>query len=379
MRGWTAEPEVDPAADQRFMAKALALGRANLGRTWPNPSVGAVVVKDGAVVGRGATAPGGRPHAEAVALEQAGLAAVGATLYVTLEPCSHRSVRGGTPCLEHAILSGVSRVVSALDDPNPHIAGVSHALLRSAGVKVAVGEGAAEASRDHRGHILSVREGRPMLTLKIAQTADGYCAPEGGGRLRISGDEAMREVHLLRASHDAIMIGVGTALSDDPRLDVRLPGLEDRSPVRVVLDSGLRLPLASILTRTARDIPVWVVAAEDALIARETALRDAGVEVMRIARAPAGSLDLAAALRLLAARGVTRVFSEGGPIVGEALAAAGLADVVIVSTADAALGRPGVTALRPGLAAALADETLFAPLSQTRHGSDRFATFERRS
>jgi diaminohydroxyphosphoribosylaminopyrimidine deaminase / 5-amino-6-(5-phosphoribosylamino)uracil reductase len=377
MRGWTAEPLRDPAADQRFMAEALALGRANLGRTWPNPSVGAVVVKDGVIVGRGATQPGGRPHAEPIALEQAGLRAVSGTLYVTLEPCSHRSVRGGTPCLEHTILSGVNRVVSALDDPNPHISGVGHAILRSAGVRVAVGAGGAEALRDHCGHILRVQQGRPMVTLKLAQTADGFCAPAGGGRLQISGEAAMREVHLLRSSHDAIMVGVGTVLSDDPQLSVRLPGLEDRSPVRIVLDSRLRLPLASNLASTAGRLPLWVIAAEDAPAEPERALKDTGAEVMRVARGASGMLDLAAALRLLGLRGVTRVFSEGGPVVAEALARSGLADVVIVSTADHSLGAPGVVALRPGLAAALADSGRYAVLDRRRHGSDTFTTYER--
>ena len=377
MRGWTASAAVDPEADKRFMAEALMLGRAHLGLTWPNPSVGAVVAKDGVIVGRGATAPGGRPHAEPRALEQAGLQAVGATLYVTLEPCSHRSVRGGTPCLEHTLLAGIARVVSALDDPNPHISGLGHALLRSAGVKVDVGAGGEEAARDHRGHILRVREGRPMVTLKIAHTADGYCAPAGGGRLQISGDEAMREVHLLRASHDAIMVGAETLLSDDPQLNVRLPGLEDRSPVRVALDSRLRMPLHSKLVRTAQEIPVWVIAAEDAPRERELALRQHGVEVMRVGRAANGRLDLNATLRLLALRGITRIFSEGGPTVGEALAEAGLADVVILSRADAALGRPGLPAVRPGLASALADSHRYARLGETRHGTDVFTTFER--
>ncbi len=379
MRGWTAEPAVDPDADRRFMAEALALGRAHLGRTWPNPSVGAVVVKDGAIVGRGATAPGGRPHAEPIALEQAGLQAIGATLYVTLEPCSHRSVRGGTPCLEHTLLSGVARVVSALEDPNPHISGLGHALLRSAGVKVLLGVGGEEAARDHRGHVLRVREARPMVTLKIAHTADGYCAPAGGGRLQISGADAMRAVHWLRASHDAIMVGVETVLSDDPQLNVRLPGLEDRSPVRVVLDSRLRTPPGSVLAKTAGAIPVWIIAAEDAPTEPERALREGGVEVMRVGRGRDGRLDLGAALRLLALRGITRVFSEGGPIVGEALAAAGLADVVILSRADAALGREGLPAVRPGLAAALADPALYVRLGEERHGSDLFTTFERRT
>ncbi len=377
MRGWTAEPVHDPALDNRFMDDALALGRANLGRTWPNPSVGAVVVKGGVIVGRGATQPGGRPHAEAVALNEAGIKAVGATLYVTLEPCSHRSVRGGTPCLEHTLLSGVRRVVSALDDPNPHISGIGHALLRSAGVSVTLGIGAAQAQRDHRGHILRIRQGRPMVTLKLAQTADGFCAPSGGGRLQISGDAAMREVHLLRAHHDAIMAGVGTALSDDPLLTVRLAGWEERSPLRVVLDSRLRLPLASKLVNTARQVPVWVIAAVDAPVEREMALREAGVEVMRVSRLGDGTLDLQAALRLLGLRGITRVFSEGGPTVAEALARADLADIVIVSTADHALGTPGIPALRPGLSAALADTTRYAKLGDTRHGTDVFDTYER--
>jgi diaminohydroxyphosphoribosylaminopyrimidine deaminase / 5-amino-6-(5-phosphoribosylamino)uracil reductase len=377
MRGWTADPVFDPELDRQFMAEALELGRANLGRTWPNPSVGAVVVSNGAVVGRGATQPGGRPHAEATALAEAGLEAIGSTLYVTLEPCSHRSVRGGTPCLEHTLLSGVRRVVSAMDDPNPHISGIGHALLRSGGVTVQIGEGKTEALRDHRGHILRVQQGRPMVTLKLAQTADGYCAPAGGGRLQISGDAAMREVHLLRAAHDAIMVGVGTVLSDDPQLNVRLPGLEDRSPVRVILDSNLRLPLASALVTTARHIPVWVVTAEDAPAAAELALREQGVEIMRVGRGANSALDLAAALQLLAVRGITRIFSEGGPIVAEALMEAGLADVVIVSTADHSLGAPGVPALRPGLTAALGEHGAYSLPDRRRYGTDTFTTYER--
>ncbi len=377
MRGWTTDPVFDPDLDHQFMAEALELGRANLGRTWPNPSVGALIVKNGIVVGRGATQPGGRPHAEALALAEAGLKAVGATLYVTLEPCSHRSVRGGTPCLEHTILSGIRRVVSAIDDPNPHISGIGHALLRSAGVKVHVGTGHTEALRDHRGHILRVQQGRPMLTLKLAQTADGFCALTGGGRLQISGEAAMREVHLLRANHDAIMVGVGTVLSDNPQLNVRLQGLESSSPVRVILDSGLRLPLESTLVTTAQHIPVWVVAAEDAPAAPELVLRERGVEVMRVARDAAGGLDLAAALRLLALRGITRIFSEGGPTVADGLARIALADVVIISTADHSLGAQGVPALLPGLVSALADKARYMMLNEKRHGTDTFTTYER--
>lgn len=377
MRSWTVEPFHDPAADQHFMAQALALGRVNLGRTWPNPSVGAVVVRDGVIVGRGTTQPGGRPHAEALALAEADLKAVGATLYVTLEPCSHRSVRGGTPCLEHILLSGVRRVVSAIADPNPHISGIGHALLRSSGVRLDVGEGGDQARCDHQGHILRVQQGRPMVTLKLAQTADGYCAPEGGGRLQVSGDAAMQEVHRLRVHHDAIMVGVGTVLSDDPQLNVRLPGFEDRSPLRVVLDSRLRLPLASRLVRSAGELPLWVIAAVDAPAEAEFALRQAGAEVMRVGRGVDGFLDLGEALRVLGLRGLTRVFSEGGPLVAEALAKAGLADHVIISTADHSFGKPGMIAIRPGLAAALADPHRYQSRATTRNASDVFTSHER--
>jgi diaminohydroxyphosphoribosylaminopyrimidine deaminase/5-amino-6-(5-phosphoribosylamino)uracil reductase len=374
---WRPVAVHDPAADVAFMDEALRLGRENLGLVAPNPSVGAVVVKDGVVIGRGVTAPGGRPHGEPIALEQAGLAAVGATLYVTLEPCAHRSIRGGKPCIEHVILSGARRVVSALPDPNPHIAGLGHALLRSAGVSVTVGVGAAEAARDHRGHILRVTAGRPMVTLKLARTADGYCAPMGGGRLQVSGDEAMREVHLIRTRHEAIMVGVGTVLSDDPQLTVRLPGLEQRSPIRVVLDSLLKTPFASKLVAGVRDVPLWIIAAEDAPAEAERELARRGAEVMRVGRGADGALDIGAALRLLALRGVTRVFSEGGPTVAEALVRSGLADELIVSTADHALGAEGIVAIRPAVSAALSDPARYALLSSRRVGTDVFEHYER--
>jgi diaminohydroxyphosphoribosylaminopyrimidine deaminase / 5-amino-6-(5-phosphoribosylamino)uracil reductase len=377
MRGWTAEPFFDPSVDEAFMKEALALGRANLGRTWPNPSVGAVVVKDGVVVGRGATQAGGRPHAEAVALAEAGLNAVGAVLYVTLEPCSHRSVRGGIPCLEHALLSGVRRVVSALEDPNPHISGISHALLRSAGIKVTLGVAAAEARRDNLGHILRIQQKRPMVTLKLAQTADGYCALPGGGRLQISGDIAMREVHQFRATHDAIMIGVGTAISDDPQLNVRLPGLEDRSPLRIVLDSHLRLPVSGKLVASARELPLWIISGEDAPSAAEEKLRERGADIFRVKRDPDGNIDLGAVMNLLASRGITRVFSEGGPTVAAALVKQDLVDTMVVSTADHALGQEGVVALRPEIAIFLSDASRFSLVDTTRFGTDVFQRYER--
>ncbi|WP_332685156.1 bifunctional diaminohydroxyphosphoribosylaminopyrimidine deaminase/5-amino-6-(5-phosphoribosylamino)uracil reductase RibD [Bosea sp. (in: a-proteobacteria)] len=367
--------------DRGFMRQALELGALGLGQTWPNPSVGAVVTREGpggpVVVGAGHTQPGGRPHGEAMAFEQAGAAAAGGTLYVTLEPCSHRTLRGGTPCVERTLLAGVSRVVSAMADPNPRIAGLGHALLRSAGIEVVTGVLEDQAQRSHRGHVLRVTQGRPMVTFKVARTADGFAGGAGQARLAISCPAAGEWVHRQRAHHDAIMLGIGSVLADDPLLTVRLSGLELRSPVRVVLDTALRLPPASQLVQGADAVPVWVIAAEDAPVEAEARLVAAGVEVMRVARAADGHLDLAEALRLLATRGITRVFSEGGPTIGEKLALAGFADEVIVSTSPVELGEAGVVAVRPGLAALLADPKIYAVAESGVLGHDRFQHFTR--
>jgi len=370
------------AVDRAFMYQALAYGARGLGTTSTNPSVGAIITRDTpdgpVVVARGHTQPGGRPHGEAHAFSRAGAASMGGTLYVTLEPCAHRSVRGGIPCVEHTILSGVKRVVSAMPDPNPFIAGLGHALLRTAGIEVTVGVLEDEARRAHRGYLTRITQGRPMVTFKIARTADGYAGGAGSTPLPISSPAAGGWVHLQRAHHDAIMLGIASVLSDDPQLTVRLPGMAALSPIRVILDTHLRLPLASKLVRSARDVPVWVIAAETAPVEPEVALVAAGVEVMRVSLGPDGHLDLGEALKLLGTRGITRVFSEGGPRVGEKLALAGLADEVIVSTASKTLGQPGIVAVRPGLAAALADPDLYALVEAGPIGQDRFEHFVRR-
>src|ERR1700688_555133 len=239
--------------DARFMALALSLGRRGLGRTWPNPAVGAVIVKDGVMIGRGWTQPGGRPHAEVEALRRAGPAARGATMYVTLEPCSHH---GKTPpCADAIIAAGIARVVSALEDPNPEVAGAGHAQLRAPGIAVEVGLGAAEARRAHAGHIRRMRDGRPHVTLKLAVSADGKAGAAGRRPAAITGEAVRARVHRMRAMNDAILIGIGTALADDPALTCRLPGMERFSPVRVVLDAQLRLPLAGALAKSARAAP----------------------------------------------------------------------------------------------------------------------------
>jgi len=236
------------------MRLALTLGRRGLGRTWPNPAVGAVIVKDGIIVGRGWTQDGGRPHAEIEALRRAGGAARGATLYVTLEPCSHHGK--SPPCADAIVAAGLARVVSSLEDPNPKVAGAGHARLRAAGIAVDIGFGADEARRDHAGHIRRVRDGRPQVMLKLAVSADGKAGAAGRKPLQITGPQVRDRVHLLRAQSDAIMVGIGTVLADDPLLTCRLPGMSKYSPVRVVLDSKLRLPKTSRLVQGAREVPV---------------------------------------------------------------------------------------------------------------------------
>ena len=363
------------ADDGRWMQAALNLGERSLGLAAPNPSVGAILVKDGVVVGRGVTAPGGRPHAERIALDEAGAAANGATLYVTLEPCSHEGK--SPPCAEAIVASGVSRVVSAMEDPNPEVRGQGHARLRAAGIAVTVGPREAQARRDHRGHILRVTESRPCVTLKLAETADGYAAGDAhDGRLRITGQIANLRVQVMRAAHEAIMVGIETALADDPSLTVRLPGL-DRKPLRVVLDTRLRLPVKSRLVTSARDIPTLVICGPDAPPEAAERLARRGVMVERAALDRAGHVDLKAALRALSGRGVTRVFSEGGPRVAARLIALGLADEVIVIRAEKPLGRPGLPALDKKTRAALADPARYRNIGTVAFGPDAMTRFER--
>lgn len=359
--------------DARFMALALALGRRGLGNAWPNPAVGAVVVKDGVIVGRGWTMPGGRPHAETEALRRAGAAARGATLYVTLEPCSHH---GKTPpCADAVMAAGIARVVSAIEDPNPEVAGQGHARLRANGIAVTVGVGAAEAARAHAGHIRRVRDGRPHVTLKLAVSADGKAGLAGRRPIAITGEPARDRVHVLRATNDAILVGVGTAIADDPALTCRLPGLAHRSPVRVVLDASLRLPPAGVLARTACEVPVWVFAAVGAPAERERALRGDGVEVMRVAAA-GGRLDLAEVLRLLATRGITRLMVEGGPTVAAAFVAADLADEAFLFRAPIRLGPDALDALDGLPLTALTDGRL-AMVGRESVGDDTVEHFVR--
>ena len=329
--------------DRRFMQLALDLGRRGLGRTWPNPAVGAVVAKDGVIVGRGWTQAGGRPHAEPEALRRAGEAARGATLYVTLEPCSHFG--RSPPCADAVVAAGIARVVTAIEDPNPLVAGQGHARLRAAGITVDVGLCAAEAAYDHAGHFRRVRDHRPHVILKLAVSPDGKIAAAGRKPVAITGETARTRVHLLRAQCDAILVGIGTALADDPLLACRLPGMEKRSPVRVVLDTQLRISGASRLVHSARTTPLWVMASETAEAAAAARLGAAGAHVVRLPPCQTPGLDLPTVLHALSERNITRLMVEGGSRIAAAFIAADLADEIWLFRGPNAIGEGGIAAL----------------------------------
>jgi diaminohydroxyphosphoribosylaminopyrimidine deaminase / 5-amino-6-(5-phosphoribosylamino)uracil reductase len=349
--------------DAHFMALALRLARRGLGRTWPNPAVGCVVVKEGHIVGRGWTQPGGRPHAEVEALRRAGDQALGATVYVSLEPCAHY---GRTPPCTMALLhAGVRRVVAATQCPDHRVDGKGIAQLRQAGVEVTLGLMRTEAEAVNAGFFLKERSGRPLVTLKLATSLDGRIATRTGASQWITGEEARAWAHWLRATHDAIMIGSGTALADDPSLTCRLPGLEDRSPVRVVLDRRLRLPATSRLALTANDVPTWLMIRRAAGPPdRVEALRQLGVELIEVKAERAGGLALDDVLAALASRGITRVLVEGGARLATALLRRRLINRLAWVQAPIILGGDGLAAI-----GALGVETIAEAVRLARAGS----------
>jgi diaminohydroxyphosphoribosylaminopyrimidine deaminase/5-amino-6-(5-phosphoribosylamino)uracil reductase len=367
--------EVDPIGnsdDARFMALALTLGRRGQGRTWPNPAVGAVVVKDGVIVGRGWTQPGGRPHAEAEALRRAGEQARAATLYTTLEPCSHYGQTA--PCADGIVGSGIARVVSALVDPNPEVAGAGHWRMAEQGIVVEVGIGADEARRAHAGHIRRMQEGRPQVTLKLAVSADEKAGLPGRRPVRITGAPAIARVHLMRARNDAVLTGIGTVLADDPLLTCRLPGMH--TPVRIVLDGALRLPIASRLVDTARQTPLWLITSDGTPAEHRRALEARGVEVMAVA-ARGGKIDLDAALKLLAQRGITRLMVEAGPVLAAAFLRADLVDEAALFRSSKPVGREGLDALDGLPLSALTQSSRLEPVGNESLGQDTLENFER--
>lgn len=320
------------ATDEAFMREAIALSLTNVGRTGSNPSVGCLVVKNGKVVGRGVTAPGGRPHAEPQALAEAGDEARGATAYVTLEPCSHH---GKTPpCANAMVAAGVARVVVAVADPDPRVSGQGLKVLADADIEVTIGILQKDARRAMGGYLTRQTKGRPQVTLKLAVSADGMLGRLGAGQVAITGPEARTEVHRLRAASDAILVGIGTAQADDPELTVRLPGLENTSPIRIVLDRRAELSPLSKLATTARDVPVLLAVAPSATGNRK-ALESLGVEIVE-------TTGVEHLLHILAERGISSLMVEGGARVAADLLAQGLVDRIHLYTGETVIGDGGI-------------------------------------
>lgn len=336
------------------MTAALTLARRGLGAVAPNPAVGCVLVREGRVVGRGWTQPGGRPHAETEALARAGAAAKGATAYVTLEPCSHHGKTG--PCADALIKAGIARVVIATIDPDPRVSGRGVAMLEAAGIRVDVGCLECEAQAVNAGFFGRL-DGRPTVTLKLATSLDGKIATRTGDSQWITGEVARARAHLMRAEHDAVMVGVGTAIADNPQLTCRLPGLSGRSPVRVVADGRLRLPLTHILVRTAADVPTILFTNQGNPAERRQAYVKAGVEVIELTGDGLGRPDPVKAMKALADRGITRVMVEGGGQLAASMVHADLVDRVYWFRGSCIIGEEG----RPSVAALGLDKLAKAP------------------
>jgi diaminohydroxyphosphoribosylaminopyrimidine deaminase / 5-amino-6-(5-phosphoribosylamino)uracil reductase len=361
------------ADDRRFMAAAIRLSLRHSGLTGSNPSVATLIVADTdhgpVIVGRGVTALGGRPHAEAEALAEAGERARGATAYVTLEPCAHH---GRTPpCAEALARSGIRRLVAATTDPDHRVSGKGFEILRAAGIETVPGVLAEASEHALAGYLMQRTSNRPHVTLKAAISADGKIGRVGAGQVAISGDVSRAQSHLMRAESDAILVGINTVLEDDPALTCRLPGLERRSPIRIVLDDHLRLPLDSQLVKTARDVPLWVaMTSEDDKTRR--ALENAGVEIVACARHN-GRIALPELLDDLGARGIYTLLVEGGASVAASFISDDLGDRIALFTSTVTVGEDGIDA--PFTSAAMPEG--FSPGRSMLYGSDRFEEWKR--
>ncbi len=338
--------------DKRLMAAALRLGARGEGRTWPNPSVGVLLVhfnRNGQplIVGRGVTAAKGRPHGEAVALKEAGNSAAGATCYVTLEPC----VRFGrdAPCAGKLIKARIARVVCPLEDPNPQVAGQGFLALRNAGIAVDTSILAPQGRYAHRGHIMRATQGRPFITLKMAVSQDGGIGKKGRGQVPITGEAVRSTVHHMRARHDAIMVGIGTARADNPLLDCRLPGLAAWSPVRVVVDARAELDLTSQLVASANRVPVWLLVGANVPTSKRKALAARAVDLIECEQTLDGRIALDSALAALARRGITRLMLEGGARLAQSFLDSNMIDEAIILRSPIRLGEDKVRAFAIGI------------------------------
>ncbi len=354
------------------MRAAIALARRGLGETAPNPSVGCVIVKDDAVIARARTAAGGRPHAEAEALRIAGPAARGATAYVSLEPCSHH---GKTPpCANALVAAGIARAVIGARDPNPIVNGEGIQILRNAGIEVTENVLNAEASAAISGFAMVQTAGRPLLRLKLASTLDGKIATRALQSQWLTGQAARRAAHAMRGRHDAILVGVGTVLADDPELTCRIDGFRSAPLVRIIIDSHLRTPLLSKLVSSAVETPVWILHRNGADAVRKQALEHAGVRLIEVAGGDAG-VDLAAGLQALAKAGLSRILAEGGASIAAALLRARLVDRLAWFHAPGIIGADGWPAAQAFGVEHLADMPRFRLLAQERWGDDLLSTF----
>jgi diaminohydroxyphosphoribosylaminopyrimidine deaminase/5-amino-6-(5-phosphoribosylamino)uracil reductase len=362
--------------DRRFMAAAIRLSRRHLGLTGTNPSVATLIVRDDGekpvIVGSGVTAIGGRPHAEPQALKEAGALAAGATAYVTLEPCAHH---GRTPpCAEALVAAGVARVVGAASDPDERVSGKGYAILRRAGIEVVESVLAGEAADLMAGYLMRASRKRPEVTVKLAVSRDGRIGVPGAGQVTITGDIARRQVHLMRAEADAILIGIGTALADDPELTCRLPGLEARSPARIVLDAHARLPLAAKMVKEARRIPVWLAAAADCKKERRAALEGAGVQFLAT-EAANGGFALPEFLEDLAARGVSTLMVEGGAETVRHFLDERLVDRIVLFIGPGEIGSQGIPS--PILPDRMPEG--FRLTREARYGEDSYSEWVRKA
>ncbi len=359
--------------DVRFMEATIRYARRHKGLTGTNPSVGTIIVRDGIIVGRGVTALGGRPHAEPQALADAGEKARGATAYVTLEPCAHH---GRTPpCAEALVRAGVARVVVAATDPDERVSGKGFAILRDAGIEVVPGILSERAADDLAGYLNRSAKKRPEVILKLALSVDGYIGRKGEGQLPITGPVPRAQSHLLRAQTDIILIGIETAIADDPVLNCRLPGLESRSPVRVILDGGLRLPLSSKLVQSSANQPLWIACSEDAPDDRRAALGAAGCRILATETHDC-RVALPELLDDFAAQGISSVLVEGGAGVAKSFLDEKLVDRLAIFRSPVEIGAASGLAVG-GLETHIADE--FTILRQARYGDDTYAEYVRKT
>ncbi|MEP9389251.1 bifunctional diaminohydroxyphosphoribosylaminopyrimidine deaminase/5-amino-6-(5-phosphoribosylamino)uracil reductase RibD [Mesorhizobium sp. KR9-304] len=370
----TRTPHEQEALDRRYMAAAIRLSRKHSGLTSTNPAVGTLIVRDDGgspvIVGRGVTAVGGRPHAETEALAEAGKLARGATAYVTLEPCAHH---GRTPpCANALVTAGVVRVVGGASDPDERVSGKGYAILRQAGIEVVERVLAEEAADAMAGYLTRSLNKRPEVTLKLALSQDGMIGKPGEGQIAITGEVSRRQVHMMRAVSDAILVGIGTAIADDPELTVRLPGLASRSPARIVLDRMARLPLTSKLVLTARDVPLLIAACAEADPQRKAELERAGAGFLATETFD-GRVALPELLEDLAAKGMASLLVEGGAITAKHFLDEGLVDRIVLFRGAVVIGEGG-------LAAPIDEDHMpagFRLLREATYGDDRVAEWAR--